>query len=282
MKKIQLLAAKFSTYPHIKTANTADIVIDDSHFEESIKDYLSTIMDKESDIESLTKEALEIFSQNAQKVVTNIKDAISNAAWNGSKIALKPSSYYDSIMRRKAPISWLEDEPWIQVGTIWYIMVDTDISRMSPGFTYMIDGSQNMLGDVLDAGDTDFFNNELVEADYFALVNSLRSLGKKPEKEKIITLFTARPKQERDLYVNKKEVPNNIWLTTNESEAGGIARDLADYVKNPETGETTQEIRDVYMVKINNKYLISTDHPNHFQAYNPTSSTVPVEYIYLS
>lgn len=280
MKKTWLLAAKFATYQHIKVAGV-DITIDDSDFEESVREYIGTFSVDQEELDSWTKQSLKIFNENAQKAVESIKKAISDVSWNGSKIVLRPSKYYDSIMGEYLPITLTEEEPWIEAGTFWYVIVDTDIKRMSPGFTYIMQGDEAVLGDVLDAGDAEFFTNSLVEADYFGLVNGLRRLGKEPEEERIVTLFTARPRQERELYKGKREIPNNIWLTKIKSEADGIASDLADYIEDPETGEMSQEIRDVYTIKINSKYLMPTDHPNHFQAYNPGSSTVPIEYIYL-
>ena len=65
---------------------------------------------------------------------------------------------------------------------------------------------------------------------------------------KILTLYTARPVEDRDRFQNTKTLPINLFLTSSLDHATGLADDLS----------TKGGRRDVYKVRINSKYLTQT------------------------
>lgn len=100
------------------------------------------------------------------------------------------------------------------------------------------------IDEVLDAGEEDFFASPEMEADYFSLINEIRNPGVS-SKEKMLTLYTARPKTDRNYYLHATSLPKNIFLTNDYDHAEGLATDLG--------GE-----RDIWKVRINSKYLTQT------------------------
>lgn len=128
----------------------------------------------------------------------------------------------------------------------------------------VFDGGR-LIDDILDVGDTDFFQNQNLESDYFLLVNFLLNPNYE-EKSRIITLYTARPKRDKDIYLKTSKIPVGIFLTTNINDVEGIANDMQD--------------RDIYKIKIDSKFLTKTLQRNnlmHFQSFNPNSRFVPIE-----
>lgn len=144
--------------------------------------------------------------------------------------------------------------------------------NLTPSFMLCMDDSENniYIDDVLEGGDTDFFNDQAVQNDYFSLIDNLKNLGK-PKKEKLLTLYTARPKKDKQSILDNQTLPLNVFLTDNEEHAYGLAHDLAG-------GE---EVRDVWMVKINSKYLTKTlDGPIKY--YQLTSDNAPMDIFLVS
>jgi hypothetical protein len=131
-------------------------------------------------------------------------------------------------------------------------------------FVFEEEGDRVSVDDVLDAGDRDFFKSKEVEMDYFNLIDAIRGSAKRKNKEKVITLYTARPVAHRNqlqALADKKLIPNNIFLTTSESEAEGYSIDLA-----------SEEKRDLWIVKIRQKYLTQTlDSPGGVKNYQTFS-----------
>lgn len=94
------------------------------------------------------------------------------------------------------------------------------------------------------------------QSDYYNLINEIRKPGSS-SKGKIITLYTARPAKDRDFFNNTKALPNGIYLTNNLSSAEGLREELRF---------TDKTIRDLWKVRINNKYLLQTlDSPTEKQ-----------------
>lgn len=83
--------------------------------------------------------------------------------------------------------------------------------------------------------------------DYYKLINEIKKPGS-TSVGKNITLYTARPRKDREFYENTNTLPNGIYLTNNLSSAEGLATELA----------FSGGIRDVWKVKINSKYLLQT------------------------
>lgn len=115
-----------------------------------------------------------------------------------------------------------------------------------------------------------FFNNQQEQIDYFNLIKELKYPGSSSKTGNFLILYTARPKKDRDIYYNAKTLPANIFLTNSYSHAEGIAFDLSE----------KDEPRDIWKVKINEKYLIKTlDGPIKY--YQVIKDNAPIEYIKL-
>lgn len=125
-----------------------------------------------------------------------------------------------------------------------------------------------VIDDVLESGDSDFFESDLVQSDYFNLVNAMRN-PQTFEKKKVLTLYTARPKKDRNVYLNATQVPRNIFLTNRLDFAEGFALEYG--------GE-----RDIWKVRISSQYLMQTmDDKGHRQYQVVGDQFVPVESIEL-
>jgi hypothetical protein len=93
------------------------------------------------------------------------------------------------------------------------------------------------------------------------LINAIRNPNtlKQP---KVLTLYTARPVEDRQIYEGATEIPSNIFLTSQYSFAEGFAIDNG---------------RDVWKIRILNRYLVKTmDYPGQQQYQTLGNKTVPV------
>jgi len=115
--------------------------------------------------------------------------------------------------------------------------------RTSPSFTYF---GPREIDDVLDAGDGDFFNDPEVEHAYFQVVSELRSPGS-TRKRKPVKVYTSRPKKDRKIYDNAKEVPSGIFVTNDPDRAYGFGRDLG-----------SKDGRDLYRIVVDSNRLVQT------------------------
>ena len=214
-----------------------------------------------------SRSRLSIIKILIQQALTNIPD------WNNSTVIItagEPSSDYSlSQPNYLEPISSAS----ITVGTqtSWGGTADftlfTDFSDNNELTNYEID-------DILEAGDTDFFTeNDTQQTDYFNLISELRHPNKSnnKEQEKILILYTARPAEQRNQYLSSpNSIPANIFLTSNYSNATGMARDF--------------DKRDIWRVRIKQKYLIQTmDSPQEkwYQVKPNKTNAIPVESIKL-
>jgi len=206
-----------------------------------------------------------IAKECAQTLERTIEAAIKRIpSWTGSDVTLKFSPGAEGA------IDWFSgDEPRLNVSVDALVGGGTD----GPGFTVFCteDGTVRGIDDVLDAGDTDFFHDPLIEADYFSLTEELRHPGRaKSDANKVVTLYTARPLKDRSLYERASSMPNNIFLTTDPDEAWGYSVDLG--------GD-----RDIWKVRIKRQYLVQTlDSGRHknYQTFTQHGKT-PVEDIEL-
>ena len=251
-----------------KIAQSA-ITISIDLWQKSIQEYLSQLVDfsmsKPDDGFRYTQEEadqnLQEFSQqtysNMQKIANTIQEAILKLPdWSGSSIVVEARTY------DKDNDIGAETDAEIHVGkaSAW---------GGTASFTLFTGDSGIMIDDLLEAGDTDFFSGDATQSDYFSLVQELRNPGSSSQKSKILTLYTARPVQDRQLFEGASAVPSNIFLTTDPSRATGIASDMGQ--------------RDVWQVKIDERSLVNTlDAPNvkDYQAVN-RGSQVPIDSIIL-
>lgn len=133
-------------------------------------------------------------------------------------------------------------------------------------FTIFIHDGQLEIEDVLEGGDEDFFRDGEVQSNYFSLIEGLKNPNGK--KSKTITLYTARPKKDRSLYLNAKTVPVNIFLVNDFDHALGLSKDLS-----------TND-RDIWKIRINTKYLTQTL-DGRIKYYQVTKNNSPIESIEL-
>jgi hypothetical protein len=196
---------------------------------------------------------------NMQKISDHINQTISKIEnWNGSSISIIADEIY------KENDIEASDSAMIAVG---------DNGEMTPYFTlFEIKNGSAVIDDVLEAGDEDFFPNNMIQSDYFSLIQELRNPGSNSKGGKLLTLYTARPVKDRNIYMNATEIPSNIFLTNSYSSAVGIASDLGG----------SKEVRDVWKVVIDSKYLLQTlDGPEkQYQAIG-NSGKVPIKRIIL-
>jgi hypothetical protein len=201
------------------------------------------------DVSRLARET----KRNMEVVARTVAAAVGRVdGWSGTKIVVRPSY---SIKRDRWGVEMNPGEACTDA------KVDFVEGRNAPSFTLFSDGT---VDDVLDAGDRDFFTDPAVEADYFALVGELRSPGSTAKAGKVITLYTARPRKDRDLYDGAKVVPHGIFLTNDEDRAYRLGMDLG--------GD-----RDVYRVRIDSRHLVKTLEAGGVREYQAVGrGTVPV------
>lgn len=144
------------------------------------------------------------------------------------------------------------------------------IGDMSPNFTiFNIDG-KIVVDDILEAGDEDFFKNVQVQSDYFNLVKKITNPSSS-KNTKTLTLYTSRPVEDRNIYLDKKEIPSNIFLTNNLNSAEGLSIDLSSGKR-----------RDVWKVRIDSNYLIETlNSPSEKQYQAVDDKMIPVKSLEL-
>jgi hypothetical protein len=186
------------------------------------------------------------------EIKNKIDQAISNLDWNGSKVTIFP--IYNS-----------SDEDFLSSSDSAEIKVgnkngDFQIWKQDEKFT---------IEDILEADEEEseyLFTSNEEKQDYFNLISQLQNPNKKNQ---ILTLYTARPTKDREFYNKTDYLPANIFLSNSFNHVDGLAGDLSG----------TDERRDIYKIKINNKYLIKTlDGPIK---YYQVIKDAPVEYIGL-
>lgn len=199
--------------------------------------------------ETYIRDALKQSAEKADDVAKIIDSAIGRIdAWTGSKVYLDAIYNRDSMSEDYTPSAWA-----VAFGT----------GTQEPGFTMFLDGPKVQIEDLLEGGDDDFFRDPAQQYAYFALVSELRKPGSS-QQGRTMTLYTARPTKDRARYDDARDIPVNIFLTSSEDEAIGIAHDLGGH-----------EVRDVWLVKINSRYLSETWGNRQYQVVGK-GPTVPV------
>jgi len=223
-------------------------------------DYEDSFDVKEEDIPEPNHEedAEEIISktkENMEILKKEIENIISNTDWKGSSVTIKPNPGYEH-----GTISF---EPTESAEII--------VGQKSALFTLFKINSKNEVEDIIEGGEEEeeFFSNNNEKNDYYTLIEELRKPGS-TSVGKILTLYTARPIEDREYFRKTKTLPINLFLTNNYDHANGIASDLS----------TSGGARDVYRVKINSKYLTQTlDGPIKY--YMVRKENAPIESINL-
>lgn len=161
----------------------------------------------------------------------------------------------------------VDKDNYLEPQDVAEIHVGTD--KFAPSFMCFIRDGKVEIDDIIEADETDFFQSQSIKSDYFNLIKEMQSPGS-TKKGKTLALYTARPTKDRDFYSHTRTIPTNVYLTTKLDSAEGLARDLGG-----------SEVRDVWKVRMNAKYLLQTlDMPQEKQ-YQVVGTNVPVEKMVL-
>jgi hypothetical protein len=200
------------------------------------------------------KKELEWFDSIAAKskpaidfMYNSVRDAVARCGeWNGSRVRMSPSFEMSEISE---PIS----------------SMSVDVGEDKAGFSmfYNSEKSEVFVDDVLDYGDTDFFKDPETQQDYFNLIQEIKKPGSTTRGGKLIILYTARPRNERNEYQDASDsgdpsIPAGIFLANSPDHVSGLAVDLS-----------SSETRDIWRVKMDsNKVILTNDTPDvkYYQA----------------
>lgn len=201
---------------------------------------------------NLLNQVIEKTSQNMLDIKNKIDQAILNLDWNGSSVIIFPT--HES-----------SDEDFLSPSQ----SAEIKVGNKNGYFQIWKEDEKFTIEDILEADEEEseyFFTSNEEKQDYFNLISQLQNPNKK---NKILTLYTARPTKDREFYSNTDYLPANIFLSNSFSHVDGLAGDLAG----------KDERRDIYKVKINSKYLIKT--LDGIVKYYQVIKDAPVEYIDL-
>lgn len=217
----------------------------------------------EEDAQQSANKAIQTTLQNMNIIKQSIEEAISRIpTWQTPIIRIVPNPSA-STYSMKDDFSEPSTSALVEFGR----------DEMAPNFSYFLseEGPNIEIDDVLEAGDTDFFTTPQMQQDYFSLIRELKNPGSSQRQGKRKTLYTARPVEDRQIYLNNQKIPTNIFLSSNYYDAEGIASDLSSRGR-----------RDIWKVVIDDRYLIQTlDAPTvkHYQAVG--NEWIPVHSLQL-
>lgn len=232
--------------------SSTNIEINMDKFKESIhdamqkNDYSADYFEKDfAHIVDETKRNMEILRSKVNDVISKLP------YWHTNTVLIEPMANQDRFGVR------------ILVSTNAQIFLGHDTEEnMAPSFTVFIHDEKILIDDILEGGDRDFFRDNQTQADYFALIDGLKYYNK-PKENKILTLYTARPRIDREKIQQNQQMPLNIFLANSLSHIQGLSKDLSGN-------------RDIWIVKINSKYLTQTlDGPIKY--YQLTTDEAPME-----
>lgn len=207
----------------------------------------------EKDIENAYQKAMQDTEIEMNKIQNIIQSAISRIPhWNNSPIHIE--AYY------------AENEQGIMLEGGNGAEISLGTGEWNPSFSLFQIDEKIVIDDVLEGGDTDFFENSEIQADYFNLINEIRKPGS-TNKGKTLTLYTARPKKDREQLINSPVLPKNIFLTNDFAHAEGLGIDLGGN-------------RDIWKIRIDSRYLTQTlDGPIKY--YQITANNAPAQMFLL-
>lgn len=208
----------------------------------------------ESQVHQLVQNAIQGTNKNMLVIKQEIEEAVARIPnWSGLPIIIEPSSSHNQY--------------GVDISVTNSALVYLGSDEYAPYFSLFKDLDDHpgiQIDDILEGGDTDFFQNTTIQSDYFNLIAELKNPGSVNKKGKILTLFTARPKKDRETFLRDKTLPTNVFLSNSYDHVEGLARDLG-----------SQEVRDVWKVRIDSRYLtITLDGPVKY--YQITSQNAPV------
>jgi len=191
------------------------------------------------EIEQLVQQALAGTHQEMLKLKELVEQAISRMPnWGGSPVFIEPSASQNE---------W-GNGITIEPATTAEITLGSRTGDTYPPqfMIYRGENGQIEIDDVLDGGDDDFFASPQIQGDYFNLINELKKPGS-TSKGKVLTLYTARPVEDREQFLNAKTVPANLFLSNDYDHVEGLAHDLS-----------SGKVRDIWKLRIDSRYLTQT------------------------
>jgi len=263
IKGIQAVILEFIAFRREQLARR-ELDPDSYALSKEVMDFWDTLKkDRPRTQEESEAEALQDFhrvlkgtEQNAQRVKQQVAEAIRRVpTWDTPSIIIQASFNKDTAF---------DPSTSFMVG----------VGRHQASFSLFINeqGKAEGIDDVLESGDTNFFPPDALQeqADYFSLVKELQHPGSSAQGKRL-SLWTARPIKDRHIYEKARTVPPNIFLTTDQDRAIGLARDLGGGHE-----------RDVWHVWINSRYLVQTLDAGQIKDYQVVGDRpVPVERIEL-
>lgn len=212
-------------------------------FQESIDDLSQRYLPET--VEAKFREVMDQTSQNMSKVEDLIQAAISRVPnWHGYPVVIKAEPNHSDILRGRYDFDSTNNAT-IVIDDNAGVTLESQ-KGYSPSFSLFVHDTV-IVDDVLDAGDTDFFSDIDIQTDYFNLVNEIKKPGS-TQKTKLLTLYTARPTEDRETYEGAQTLPVNIFLTNDFNHALGLASDLAG----------SSGMRDIWKVRVDSRYLTQT------------------------
>jgi hypothetical protein len=201
------------------------------------------------DLDNLIQEAVQKTELFLNKIKEEIEQAISRSDWKGSSITVQPIPPQENNLPTIEPSNWV----YVYVGNSHHTF-----------FNLGFDNGKIEIDEILEGDEEDVFESQQTKSDYFLLINELKTPGS-TTKGKKLTLFTARPKSDREFYLKTKTLPVNIFLGNNFDNVEGISRDF--------------EERDIWKVKINSRYLTQTldGKIKHYQVTSPDAVVDSIE-----
>lgn len=207
------------------------------------------------------KDVLKNLMQETQKNMEEIKNKITHTissipTWNNSPVVIVPQESYEMSNH-------------VSLSPATSIMVR--VGTKEGCFTYSYHEGKPEIDDIIEGGheDDEFFDNDNVKSDYYALINELKNPGSS-QKGKMLTLFTARPTKDREFFQNATSLPINMFLTNSASHADGLAHDLG-----------AGEVRDIWKVRMDNRFLTQTLDSMGVKYYMVSSKNAPIKSISL-
>lgn len=238
---------------------------------ETLKDYIKQakkeynyILSKEFindfDIRKILKNDI-LFAKNIKLKLENIIPKIPN--WNNTPIFIIISMpeldnikyREDSYSKLLAYYAYMENEDNFDYEKYGSIHIQVGLNESTGFMVSILENGKIEIDDIIESYGTnefeEFFSSNEVAQDYYNLINYLQNPSLLNNKsDKAIIVYTARPHKDRHLFLNSNnQIPTGLFVTTNFNSVEGLSYDLQGADKEP---------RDIYKIKIYEKYLIKT------------------------
>ena len=233
-----------------------------NHAKEEYEYILSQEFISDFDIRKILKNDI-LFAKNIKSKLENIIPKIPN--WNNTPIFIIISMPEpDNIKYRESSYSklltyytYMKNEENFDYEKYGSIHIQVGLNESTGFMISVLENGKIEIDDILESYGTnefeEFFSSNEVAQDYYNLIKYLQnpSLLLNNKSDKAIIVYTARPRKDRQLFINSNnnKIPTGLFVTTNFNSAEGLSYDLQGADNEP---------RDIYKIKIYEKYLIKT------------------------